>query len=339
MCRFQAGQTALILAAAMLTAIPGRCEPLAGAGPEWSHNLDKGRSLCRTGQFREAQVAFDSALSELKRLQAQPGLIAAVYDERGTIFKVTGQYQEAERDYLRAQSLLEKEGGRKGMGLALVLSHLGAFYMETGLYSRAEDYLNESRAMIQASAMAGSAAYAPVLQNLAVLSFERKEYAKAESLFRESLGILRQDENGNRWHIAVIEGNLASVLAARGQRQQALAIAEQSSAVFRNSPGTFPNCFIATLLVRARVLHSLGRDAEAAQDSEEALRLGEQVLGFDNPKLAPVLTAYSTVLSSLHRHKESKEMEKRAEQLRLEHASRTHAADLVDVSALVRSAK
>jgi tetratricopeptide (TPR) repeat protein len=323
----------------MLTAVPGVCELIPARNAAWSDQISKARALSLTGHFEEAELLYDDLLAELAKGQAKAASVAVVYDERGTIFKLTGRYQDSERDYLRAMDLLEKAGGGPGIGLAVVLSHLGAFYIEMGQFKRAESYLVRSRAVMQPSAGSNPFQYASVLQNLAVLHMGQQQYAEAESLFRDALERMRHDIDSSESQVAVVLGNLAAAIAIQGRREQALVLAEEASAIFRKEPGKFPSCFLANLTVTAQIERLTGKTEEAAQNSEEALRLGEKILGPQNPRLAPVLETYAAVLKDLHRNKESRAMEKRAIRLSMENAARTHAEEVLDISALVRSGR
>jgi tetratricopeptide (TPR) repeat protein len=320
-----------------LSAIPAVSAAGGFTNPVWVQQFVDARKVCRMGNLQEAERIYNDLLAVMKERNAAPSLIARAYDELAVVLKVTGRFDEAEKDYLRALTLMEQEDGHTGDRVGLLLSHVGAFYVETGQLARAEQYLFDSRDMLAGSKTIPAFCKASILQDLASLAFRRGQYEQSEKDFREALNVLRSGTPEDRPQLAIVLGDLAHVLTNQGKSKEARPLLNEAISIFQSVPGQFLPSYYGVMVINVGVARAEGDMHTAASSCDRALNLGQQVFGDDNIKLLPALDACSSVYKSQHRGKEGKALANRSTALKIEIASRSTAVGkTVDVSTLMK---
>jgi tetratricopeptide (TPR) repeat protein len=322
----------ILSAFSAVAAVSSPSETQAG----WVEQFLHARKLCQTGQLKEAEQTYSNLIERLKGMNASPALLSRAYDELAVILKVSARFSEAENNYLRALNLMEGQDGHQGSRVGILLSHVGAFYIETGQLARAERYLLDSRDVLSGSGPVPLFCSASLLQNLAALSYQRGNYVEAEQRYRQAIDVLRKGNEEDKPQLAIVLGNLAHVLAMQGRPEEGTALLDEAASTFDGLPGQYLTSYYMVLVVNAGVRRDLGEMRTAETSCDLALRLGDQVLGTDNPKLAAGLDVCARVYKSRHRGKEAKQLAARSASLKIELAAHSTAGKTIDVSALMQ---
>lgn len=152
--------------------------------------------------------------------------------------------------------------------ISRALNQLGEAKMLTGNWREAEQHYEESLAIQRT--LDNELGRASALANLANISLHfRMDYERAEEQLTAARVAFRSlgHQSNEAWAV----GTLGEVALRRGQAQHALALSDDSLAIFRRL-GRHPN-MAAELERRARILIALERYGEAEQDLREACSL------------------------------------------------------------------
>jgi len=134
-----------------------------------------------------------------------------------------GQKENAERYYLEALEIYEKQLGSKHSDVAAVLNNLGVFYTNERRFEEAERAHQRALAIRQNAKPTLRADVAQSQCNLAVLYHSRLDFTRAEELYRESIGTWETIEHPSEdYEIAV--GNYADLLRSLGKNRKAASI-------------------------------------------------------------------------------------------------------------------
>ncbi len=302
----------------------------------WSGQFTAARRLCQTGNFTDAVGAYQQLIDKLKAQTAPLQLVARAYDELAIALKVIGRLDEAEKNYLRALDTMEGADGHAGERVGVVLSDVGAFYVEVGQFARAERYLLESAEVFAASPTTPIFCRAAVIQDLAALYYREAHYDRAEAKFREALSLLRKAEAEDRPQLAVVLGDLSQTLITEDQVDDAAPLLKESMAIFDSMPGRFQSNYYAVLVIAANLQRKTANMDAAEHTCDRALKMGDEILGPDNPRMISSLDVCSAVYKAQHRRKEGKLLASRSLALKTEIASHSTAAKTVDVAVLLQ---
>jgi tetratricopeptide (TPR) repeat protein len=169
-------------------------------------------------------------------------------NNRGRLYELTGQYDEAERYYQRAFDFLvahpAPEGPRRTQAevcRALTLNNLGWLYHGRGkeqgtpAYQKAKKFIEEARAIRERVLAPDDDAIAESLNNLGLCEYSLGDAAAAKSHIEKAVTILRTKQGKNYPPAARYEHNLAAVCRSLGESGKALELQKNSLAVLERA--------------------------------------------------------------------------------------------------------
>ena len=188
--------------------------------------IQQGIKLYQISRYREAILAFESALGIYREVKDRDGEATAMLG-LGLINKSLGQYRKA-IDYYQQSLVIQKQIGDRN-GEAASLNNLGNAYNNLGQYQKAIDYYQQFLAILKQ--IGDRNGEATSLNNLGEAYRRLGQYQKAIDYYQQSLAILKQI--GNRNNEALTLGNLGLAYHSLGQYQKAIDFYQQSLAILK----------------------------------------------------------------------------------------------------------
>lgn len=188
-----------------------------------------------------------------------------------------GELDEAEaalREALRILEVLYPDG--RHVGVTAVNNNLGHTLSDAGRYEEAEPYLRRARELTGELFGRDHRRYGTASANLAALLGRMGRYDEAEAMLHEALRVRRAVLGPRHPLIGLTLGQLASVRLSQKRPAEALELADETLALYRETGHEDPAYLLAALGFRARALAQLGRDKEAEVTFAEAVALGER---------------------------------------------------------------
>lgn len=190
---------------------------------------------------------------------------------------------------------------------------LAAIDRLTGKPADGLDWARKAAALAENLAPGDPVLLASALETLAQLEGASGKSYDAEPHIRRAIDIWSREKGDNSAQLAscyntmaVLHLNLSDPEGARPHLERALELARASH----------------TELTAVSVLHNMSHAARQLGNLEEAIRTmelaiaeAEQVLGADNPQLAPLLESYSKLLVRAKRRQEARKIDERARRL------------------------
>jgi len=189
-----------------------------------------------------------------------------------------------------------------------VLLGLGTTWMALGDLSRAESAFNRSFALVGKGEAATPQRTGTALQCLAALHARQHKLALAEDELTRSLAGLRQSLREGHPQIAAVMGDLADVYRQENKLTEAQRLADQSYAAMVHSLGPDSVGAAETLGVKARVEAQANNLRDAAQHFAVAIESLRRKGVNHDVRLAELMKGYASVLASLHRQDEAKQI-------------------------------
>jgi predicted ATPase/class 3 adenylate cyclase/Tfp pilus assembly protein PilF len=186
----------------------------------------------------------------------------------GRLDLLRGDYDEAERQFERAQALFVAIGDARM--LAFALSQLAYTSLVRGDYELTASRANEAVEAARASEDQWALMFG--LNVVGGAAIELGDLASARATFEEAAALARA--NGDLANYGVLVSNVAEVAVRQGDYEAAVPLFEESLSIMRelaDNPGQ-----IAAILGLGSVANGRGRYAEAVELYEEGLRLLQQ---------------------------------------------------------------
>jgi tetratricopeptide (TPR) repeat protein len=269
------------------------------------HYINLGTLYAHTRRPNEAEQALREALAVLKVLASDqprvPGYqanLGAGYNQLANLYKETGRLTQAEQAYQHAlalQKLLVREHPavpEYQAGLALSHGNLGVLYQQTRRPQPAEQAYHDAEALLKVlvqdhPAMTEYREHLGVyLNDRANLYKETGRLTEAEQTYLDALDlqrVLAREHPAIARYAVDLAGtqcNLGQLLRNSGRPEAALvwytqAVATLEAVVAKDPHDVLARQFLAiSRRGRAEPLNRLGRHAEALEDLERALALG-----------------------------------------------------------------
>jgi tetratricopeptide (TPR) repeat protein len=249
---------------------------------------------CDTQRMREAEKAYDEALSIRRELAASnPGAylpqVAMTLNNLAVMFTLTQRLPEAEQAYVEALStyrvLAKANPGAHLSDVAMALNNLANLCNDTRRVKQAEDIYGEALSIYRDLAKANPDAHisdiAMSLNNLGLVYGNTQRTTEAELAHTEALAIRRKlaaanpdaylpDVATTLNNLGLVYGNTQRTTEAGLAHAEALAIRRKLAAA--NPDAYLPD--VATTLNNLASLHfSMGRINEAETEISEAVRI------------------------------------------------------------------
>jgi tetratricopeptide (TPR) repeat protein len=253
----------------------------------------------------------DEARAELQKVLAVP---AATPDQR--IDALTGlaeldrhnmRFQESLDDLNEAMKIALKQGD--GRTESDVLQGLGLTWMCLGDPARAEAELKRSLALAESGAGSTPQRIGTALQSLAALHVKYQKYSLAEEELRQALVLLGKALSEGHPQIAAVTADLADVCRLEKRFDEASEYAHQAHEAMRRSLGDNSPGVAETLGLIARIEVEQSKSGEAEGDYARAISMFRENGGSHDIRLATLMNEYASLLVSMHRKEEAKQVQ------------------------------
>jgi tetratricopeptide (TPR) repeat protein len=304
---------------------------LRGESVSPAPNPDVARNLNNLGSFYFDRGEFARAETVLSQAAAMGEPNASL--NLAATLRAEARYADAEKFYLRALAIRESEPAPSPKRIASALYGLALLYRDTARYAEAEQFarralehegdvastLNVLGMVVQAegrtaeaealfrhaleAAEGSSTPDAPILAeiliNLGNADRLKGNLASAQAQLERAVSLLNGTGPNSTRMAAALEG-LSVVVRARGDVQQARAIATRALLLFQASVGTDHPDYAAALSNLALIDLDLHDVRKARQLFLEALGIDEQKLGPTHPRIATDLNNLGVASAGLH---------------------------------------
>jgi tetratricopeptide (TPR) repeat protein len=257
---------------------------------EWEQRVAVANYHLRGGRLAQAEAIYRAA--ETTATAEQRGIVLS---NLGAIAFARAQFGEAERLWRRAL-----EHGVPSDETAVTWSNLGAALAGQGRTAEADEAYARALTLVPAdSAKAGN-----ILNNRAELYRRVGRLAAAEEAARTALSIAEKHA-ADQIAIASRAHTLATILAERGQLQEALDLLRRARALkiaggMREHPDMAP-----TATATAQILLFTGEHTEAEELANEALAILRRTHGGQHPRTAVALDLLASIYDATGRMAEA----------------------------------
>lgn len=224
-----------------------------------------------------------------------------------------GHYDESEKNFDRALKIAEAHFQPEDPRRALGLRNLAFIKAVKGDFAGAEPLAKQAIELCQQAKKPDDRALASHLELLGVIYAGLKRLDEADALLVRSLALHDKAIEVDARPLASVLVNLADVRLRRGKAEAAEPLARRGVSLIEKSTNMaekihLPHC----LDVLGVVLHSRGKDEEAAEQSERAVTLLEQQRGINHPDLVGLLANRANLNRDLGRMAEAEADYRRA---------------------------
>ncbi|MCU4161989.1 tetratricopeptide repeat protein [Acidiphilium sp. AL] len=255
------------------------------------------------GNYAEAKVLFDAALTVRRRLAGDQALsVADLLNLLGRIGVETGDFPAAMACFEESLALRRRSLGNNHLDVAASFNNLGILYKEAGDYTAARKHHENALAIRRVRLGPDDKLIGLSLANLGNVARASGDYAKAVAHQRDAIAIWRRGLGPDHPYIAAGLTNLGNVLIEIGDFEAARDCHEQALDIRRASfDPDHPN--IANSLHNlGNALTGLGDYTAAAASHAEALAIWRRALGDDNPDVAAALESLGSIESARGDH-------------------------------------
>ncbi len=272
---------------------------------------DLGKLLATKGKFEEAEDYCKQALEIKQKLVDNidniPDLITDLtpnLNALANVYRIRGQYEEAEKIYKRLFELLENGETEKIKNYILINIEMvidifinnSTLYLEQGLTNNAENFCEDAKSMVEIFGNQHPI-YATCLSNLAQVYIAQGRHQEAEETCQEAIKI--NQNNGNKTHPthAINLRSLGSIYSVQGRYYDAEKLYEQALDIQKQIYGE-EHREVAKSLVHLAVHHIKQSDykkenillEKAKILLEKAQKIYESVLSKTHPEYADLLS-------------------------------------------------
>ena len=274
-----------------------RVDALAGQ-PEVQTKLSltMARTYYALGLYDDALPLVEQALTFYRDKGDEDLLLAEAMNEKGTVLRARGDYQETETILRDALAIMRRVLGDEHLDVAATQNNLGVTLRILGEYTEAEILYRESLSTRQKLLGDEHPDVATSMNNLGLLLQFTDKYAEAETLLREALSIQRKLLGNVHLDVGASLNNLGMLLRATGNFTAAEPMHREALEIFQNLVGEeHPN--VATLMDNLAVLlEAMGEQSEAETLYRESLAMRQKLLGNEHPAVAGSLNNLGVML-------------------------------------------
>ncbi len=214
---------------------------------------------------------------------------AALLDALALLYIKQGQYEAAEKTFLRVLEIRKKVFGNTHAQYSATLNNLANLYNNQGKYAKAEKSFIELVAIKKEVVGENHPDYATELNTLAFLYVNQGKYLEAEQTYFEVLAIRKKVFGSKHEQYAAVLNNLASLYDSQGKYAQAEKWYQQSSAICKEVLGENDPKYATSLNNLAFLYFSEGSYAKAEPLYRQAMAIRKKVLGEKHTEFASSL--------------------------------------------------
>ena len=187
----------------------------------WALDNARGWAAYQQGRFADARELLLGALKKAERFGEGDPRLAQVLHRLGLVYKMQGNYAEAEASYLRALAIREKILGPTHTDVASTLNNLAALYETQGNFTKAEPLYQRALAIRETTFGPNHYDVSTILNNLAFMYDAQGNYTEAEPLYQRALAIRERILGPNHPELAAILENYADLLQKTNRAEEA----------------------------------------------------------------------------------------------------------------------
>jgi tetratricopeptide (TPR) repeat protein len=280
------------------------------AKQRWLDQLNHAVRLSEQNKHDAAGEAFTAALQRAEDSGAGEPALALTLGQLAAHQQQIGNLLEAERNYIRALQIFERNCGKDRHDIAQTAIGLAGIYIQTGQLSRAEDLLSETLAE---PAGFSDLDIADIEANLAAVLVEQRRFDEAEPIFGRCVAVFEKEQGDEFFQRTVTAlSNLGGVYMQTKrlpEADQSFRRAIQMLQRMRRPPAEL----LAKTVGNAAMLAMLqGSDEEADVLFTNAIDGCKRNLGPEHHILGQLLTGYAQHLRHTGRKADAKRAEKTA---------------------------
>jgi len=298
----------------------------------WSDWLSEGQALTHTGSYSAAAHAFREALAIAARSAIDDRQIVELHDALAVAYAELGQFAEAEGEYRRALSLVEKADDQGSLHYAVLLADIAILPTQTG---NREEVIALLLQAIAVNARIGSLKNINVIREcLAQILRSEKRYREEEPLLEDALADLVRQKAADPALMGAAFNNLAVLRFDQQRYQESVDLQLESIRVWETASGKEHPSLVAPLNDLATAYLKMARFDDADLTYRRAINICRKTLGENHLEYAVLLKNYSVVLRKLGHKREAKKIETQGEEIQRAVNRRNGVGSTISVTAL-----
>ena len=236
----------------------------------------------------------------------------SLYYRLGHYHRLSGNFNNAERFYLRSSEISGKVSGKESTAYATDLNNLALIYQDQGRYNEALEKFEETLRIDEKTIGKEHPDYAIDLNNLARVYKAQGRYDEALEKCEEALRIDEKTIGKEHPDYAAHLNNLAGVYKSQGRYNKALEKCEEALRIDEKTIGKEHPDYAVHLNNLANVYEAQSRFDEALGKYEEVRRIDEKTIGTEHPDYAIHLSNLARIYETQARYKEALELYEKA---------------------------
>ncbi len=232
---------------------------------------------------------------------APPLVNARSYNSAGEILYITGQYEAAEKSFIKAiesYSDLNMLDSTEGIQ---AFNNLGLLYLSMGKFTLSEYNLQQALIHRQNNPN-DTTGYAASLNNLGVLYKNQGRFNEAEKYLNQSLEFVKEKMGEDNLQFAMILNNIAMLYQMINKTEKAEELMQKSIFIAKKHSKEKSSTYIRLNVNLALLYQATGKYNEAEQIYLEAIDTKKKQLGTKHPDYAQLLRNLAALYMEMERY-------------------------------------
>jgi CHAT domain-containing protein len=239
-----------------------------------------GLALLYTSMGRFLQAAeFYKLVFDYRKTNIPDSEFPALLNNQAVFFFNTGLYNEAEMEFNKALSLLQKGQQKSSMEYAIVLNNQAILLQSIGRGGAAIAIMQQAVKISAALESSKAKNHLKFYSNLALIYQQANRYNEADSVYT----ILKTELEKGKSELANALNNAAILHLVMGKEEKVEEMLKSASSIYKSNLGENSTAFAKTTSDLGNYYRYKNRNAEAKPLLEKALQVREQTLGLTHP--------------------------------------------------------
>ncbi len=233
------------------------------------------------------------------------GVVAELHNDCGVLYRILGQWDNAETSYKSAIQLYKKVYGEEHENISMVIDNLGVVYLHVGKIQIALDSFMESLRILKIIDIEDHQAIPEVLNNIGHAYLALKNTKLALENFQQAQIIFTRIYEEEHPFVAETILNIGIVYRDLGQYQISLNYLEQALRIYKIKYDDTVPAVVSTINQIAVVYGYLGKYQESLVKFEQVLAIRTIIFGENHPTIAEIINNIGATLYNLEKHSEA----------------------------------
>ncbi|NKB81723.1 MAG: tetratricopeptide repeat protein [Nitrospirales bacterium] len=198
---------------------------------QWKSSNHAGMQAYQRGRYREAKTFFLQALGSLAASPEQDPQRAMTLNNMGAVHERLGEYEEAEVQYRRALTIVERIQGPEHPDLVLALNNLASLYEHQEHMHKAEPLRRRALMILENVLGTGHPHLVPSLLTLARIMQAMEQVVEAEQSYIRALRITEHALGSDHPQLATILDHYAQLLRQTNREEEAHMLEIQATTI------------------------------------------------------------------------------------------------------------